>query len=74
MELAAEGDLNAIEHIANRFDGKVKEEVDITHNNREKVHYETFEEAKQALLAEGINVDRLPLLTDMRPREKQEQN
>ncbi len=35
-----------------------------------KVRYETYEEARQALLEEGINIDRLPMLTDMKePRE-----
>ena len=31
-----------------------------------KVRYETYEEVREALLEEGINIDRLPLLTDMK--------
>jgi hypothetical protein len=39
-----------------------------------KVRYESYEEVRAALLEEGINVDQLPLLTDMRPPEGQERN
>jgi hypothetical protein len=31
-----------------------------------KVRYETYEEVREALLEEGIDVDSLPLLTDMK--------
>jgi hypothetical protein len=31
-----------------------------------KVRYETYEEVREALLEEGIDVDRLPLLPDMK--------
>jgi hypothetical protein len=34
----------------------------------------SYEEVRAALLEEGINVDQLPLLTDMRPPEGQERN
>ena len=33
-----------------------------------------FDEARAALLEEGINIDRLPMLTDMRPPEEREPN
>jgi hypothetical protein len=36
-----------------------------------KVRYESYEEVRAALLEEGINVDQLPMLTDMRPPEGQ---
>ena len=32
------------------------------------------QEVRAALLEEGINIDRLPMLTDMRPPEEQERN
>jgi Family of unknown function (DUF5681) len=35
-----------------------------------KVRYETYEEVRAALLEEGINVDQLPMLEDMRPPEE----
>jgi formylmethanofuran dehydrogenase subunit E len=74
MELAAEGNMLAVEHLANRFDGKVREQVEVTTNTNVKVRYESYEEVRAALLEEGINVDQLPLLTDMRPPEGQERN
>jgi hypothetical protein len=74
MRLAAEGNMLAVEHIANRFDGKPKEQVEVTTNTNVKVRYESYEEVRAALLEEGINVDQLPLLTDMRPPEGQERN
>jgi hypothetical protein len=72
LELAREGNMTAIEHLANRFDGRVKEQVELTTNTHVKVRYESYEEVRAALLEEGINVDKLPLLTDMRPPEGQE--
>jgi hypothetical protein len=74
MELAREGNMWAVEHIANRLDGKVKEQVDVTTSHTHKIRYESYEEVRAALLEEGINVDRLPMLTDMRPPEGQERN
>jgi hypothetical protein len=74
MELAGEGNCWAVEHIANRLDGRVREQVDVTYNTNLKVRYESYEEVRAALLEEGINVDRLPMLTDMRPPEEQERN
>jgi hypothetical protein len=74
MELARAGNMTAIEHLANRFDGRVKEQVEVTTNTNLKVRYESYEEVRAALLEEGVNVDRLPLLTDMRPPEGQERN
>jgi Family of unknown function (DUF5681) len=64
----------AVEHIAQRVDGKVREQVELTTNTNVKVRYESFEEVRAALLEEGINVDKLPLLTDMRPPEGEERN
>jgi hypothetical protein len=42
----AEGNFAAIEHIANRFDGKVHEQVEVTRNTNVKVRYESYEEAR----------------------------
>jgi hypothetical protein len=39
-------------------------------NTNVKVRYETYEEVRAALLEEGINVDQLPMLEDMRPPEE----
>jgi hypothetical protein len=72
--MAREGNSWAIDHLANRFDGKVKETVDITTNHNVKVRYETYEEARAALLEEGVDINRLPMLTDMRPPEGQGHN
>jgi hypothetical protein len=36
-----------------------------------KVRYETYEEAREALLEEGVDVDRLPLLTDLNAARQQ---
>ena len=44
----------------------MREQLDINCNTNVKAKYESYEEAKAALLAEGINIDRLPMLTDMR--------
>ena len=66
FELALDGNAWAIEHLASRLDGKVREQLDINCNTNVKAKYESYEEAKAALLAEGINIDRLPMLTDMR--------
>jgi hypothetical protein len=74
VELAKAGEQWAVEHVANRIDGKVRDEVEVTTNTNFKVRYESFEEVRAALLEEGINVDQLPLLTDMRPPEGQERN
>jgi hypothetical protein len=74
IEMAKAGSEWAIEHIAQRFDGKVRDQVELTTNTNIKVRYESYEEARAALLEEGINVDRLPMLTDMRPPEGQERN
>jgi hypothetical protein len=64
----------AIEHLANRFDGKVREQVEVTHNANLKIRYESYEEARAALLEEGINIDRLPMLSDMRIPEGQDRS
>jgi hypothetical protein len=74
MELACEGNMWAVEHIANRLDGKVRDQVEPTTNHNVKVRYESYEEVRAALLEEGINIDRLPMLTDMRPPEEQDRN
>jgi hypothetical protein len=74
MELACEGNMWAVEHIANRLDGKVRDQVEPTTNHNVKVRYESYEEVRAALLEEGINVDQLPMLEDMRPPEGQERN
>jgi hypothetical protein len=74
MELAADGNAWAVDHIATRMDGKPKEQVDITHNSSLKIRYESYEEARAALLEEGIDIKRIPMLTDMRRREEREQN
>ena len=74
MELACEGNAWAIEHIANRFDGKVREQLELTPNHNLKIRYESYEEARAALLEEGINIDRLPMLTDMRIPEGQDRS
>ena len=74
LELAMHGNAWAIEHISNRFDGKVREQLELTPNHNLKIRYESYEEARAALLEEGINIDRLPMLTDMRPPEEREPN
>ena len=74
MELACEGNAWAIEHIANRFDGKVREQLELTPNHNLKIRYESYEEARAALLEEGINIDRLPMLSDMRIPEGQDRS
>jgi hypothetical protein len=74
VDMAKDGNEWAIEHVANRIDGKVREQVEVTTNTNLNVRYESYEEVRAALLEEGINVDRLPLLTDMRPPEGQERN
>jgi hypothetical protein len=74
IELAKAGSEWAIEHVAQRFDGKVREAVDITTNTNLKVKYESYEEARAALLEEGIDINRIPMLTDMRPPEEREPN
>ena len=74
LELACEGNMWAVEHIANRLDGKVSEQVELTPNHNFKVRYESYEEARAALLEEGINIDRLPMLSDMRIPEGQDRS
>ena len=74
FDLARKGNAWAIEHIANRFDGKVREQVELTPNHNVKVKYESYEEARAALLEEGINIDRLPMLSDMRIPEGQDRS
>jgi hypothetical protein len=70
VKMAKEGNPWAIEHVAQRMDGKVREQVEVTTNTNVKVRYETYEEVRAALLEEGINVDQLPMLEDMRPPEE----
>jgi Family of unknown function (DUF5681) len=72
FNLAIEGNPWAIEHISNRLDGKVKEHVEVRTNTNIKVRYESYEEVRAALLEEGINIDRLPMLEDLRSVEEQE--
>ena len=104
MELACEGNAWAIEHLANRLDGKVRESnaatsrsdtkvmsaprcwrkasnVDIgcrcrptCGSRRNRSGLRSYEEARAALLEEGIDVDRLPMLTDMRVPEGQDRS
>jgi hypothetical protein len=50
MELAAEGNMLAVEHLANRFDGKVREQVEVTTNTNVKVRYESYEEVRAAII------------------------
>jgi hypothetical protein len=64
----------AVEHVAQRMDGKVRDQVEVTTNTNFKVRYESYEEARAALLEEGINIDRLPMLTDMRIPEGQDRS
>ena len=66
VSLALDGNAWAIEHIANRLDGKVREQLELTPNRNLKIRYESYEEARAALLEQGVNIDRLPMLTDMR--------
>ena len=70
IEAAKRAEPWAVEHIAQRIDGKVREQVEVTTNTNVKVGYETYEEVRAALLEEGINVDQLPMLEDMRPPEE----
>jgi hypothetical protein len=72
LDLACAGNCWAVEHVANRFDGKVREQVEVTHNTNLKVRYESYEEVRAALLEGGINIDRLPMLEDLRSVEEQE--
>jgi hypothetical protein len=67
LELAMHGNAWAIEHLASRLDGKVKEQLDINYTADMKVRFESYEEARVALLEQGIDVRNLPMLTDMRP-------
>jgi hypothetical protein len=62
FKAAREGNMLATEHLANRFDGRVRDEVEITHSASLKVKYESLSEVEEALRAEGIDPDRLPLL------------
>jgi hypothetical protein len=73
VDMAKDGNEWAIEHVANRIDGKVREQVEVTTNTNLKVRYESYEEVRAALLEEGINIDRLPMLEDLRSVEEQEQ-
>ena len=59
FDLARKCNAWSIEHIANRFDGKVREQVELTPNHNFNIRYESYEEARAALLEEGINIDRL---------------
>ena len=52
----------------------MRDQAELTTNHNVKVRYESYEEVRAALLAEGINIDRLPMLTDMRPPEEREPN
>jgi hypothetical protein len=70
IEAAKRAEPWAVEHVAQRIDGKVREQVEVTTNTNVKVRYETYEEVRAALLEEGINVDQLPMLEDMRPPEE----
>ena len=45
----------AIEHLARRLDGKVREQLELTPNHNLKIRYESYEEARAELLEEGIN-------------------
>jgi hypothetical protein len=54
--------------------GKVRDMVDITTTTSVKIRYESYEEARAALLEGGVDINRLPMLTDMRPPEGQERN
>ena len=74
MELALDGNVWAVEHLANGLDGKVREQLELTPNHNLKIRYESYEEARAALLEEGINIDRLPMLTDMRIPEGQDRS
>jgi prephenate dehydratase len=74
MELAGDGNAWAVEHVANRLDGRVREQVDITTTTSVKIRYESYAEVRAALLEEGINVDQLPMLTDMRVPKEQERS
>jgi hypothetical protein len=49
-----------------------REQVEVTTNTNLKVRYESYEEVRAALLEEGINIDRLPMLEDLRSVEEQE--
>ena len=53
---------------------KVREQLELTPNHNLKIRYESYEEARAALLEEGINIDRLPMLTDMRIPEGQDRS
>ena len=52
----------------------MREQVELTPNHNVKVKYESYEEARAALLEEGINIDRLPMLSDMRIPEGQDRS
>ena len=64
FELAwRDGNIAAFQHIAERFDGKVTDQVEITTNTSLKVRYESVDEVEEALREQGIDPRRLPLLT-----------
>ena len=74
MRLACEGNAWAVDHIANRLDGKVRESVEMATNTNVKVKYESYAEARAALLEEGIDIYRIPMLTNMRIPEGQDRS
>ena len=69
MELASMATLGRSSTSLVGFDGKVREQVELTPNHNLKIRYESYEEARAALLEQGVNIDRLPMLTDMRVPE-----
>jgi hypothetical protein len=73
VEMAKAGNAWAIDNVATRLDGKPKDQVELTTNTNFKVRYESYEEARAALLEEGVDLNRIPMLTDMRTVEEVEE-
>ena len=63
------GNTKAAAFLFTRYAASQVGAVDITTNTNFKVRYETYEEARAALLEEGIDINRIPMLTDMRTVE-----
>ena len=73
LELACEGNLGGRAHrepLRRQGEGAGRADP----QPQLKIKYESYEEARAALLEEGINIDRLPMLTDMRIPEGQDRS
>jgi Family of unknown function (DUF5681) len=67
---ALAGEHWAIDHIANRLEGKPTEAIQPTPSSV-KAEYRSYEEIREGLLEQGFDIEKLPLLSDLR-RKRQE--